>query len=150
MVPLLAMPSISDQDRRRRLVGSLGSVYKTMSSLSGFMIAIMLCYESIGIDGFFIWVTVWVLWRVESRLQKAFRDIGTIWSRGLKLNRSIITVLCDLEQVYLGMEKVIILFDRSCGWDFWNWPLHAKFALGLTEQKTSFLSWPMRWPFGHG
>ena len=39
MVPLLAMPSIFDQDRRRRLVGSLESVYKTMSSLSGFMIA---------------------------------------------------------------------------------------------------------------
>ena len=33
------------------------------------------------------------------------------------------------------MEKVIRSFYYSHGWYFWNWPLHAKFALGLTNRK---------------
>ena len=53
--------------------------------------------------------------RVESRLQKSLRDIGTIWSWGLKLNWSNIKVLCELEKVYLGMEKVIRSCDLSHG-----------------------------------
>ena len=43
----------------------------------------------------------------ESMFQKAFRDVGTIWSRGLKLIRSNIMLFCELEKVYLGMEKII-------------------------------------------
>ena len=84
-----------------------------MDKLHTESLAIILCYESDGIDGFFIWVTVWVLWRVQSRLQKAFRGIGTIWSRTVKLNESSIIVFLELEQVYLGMENVISLFDHS-------------------------------------
>ena len=33
------------------------------------------------------------------------------------------------------MVKMIRSSDPSRGWDFWNWPLHAKFALGLTDPK---------------
>ena len=95
----------------------------------------MLCYEYDGIDIFSIWVTVWVLFLVESRSQKAFRDIDTIWSRGLKLNQSNIIVFHEIEQVYLGMENVIRSYDPSHGWYFLYWSPHAKFELGLTEQK---------------
>ena len=48
---------------------------------------------------FFVQVTVWVSWRVETHLQKAFRDVGTIWSQGLKLNWSSIMLLCEIQQV---------------------------------------------------
>ena len=113
----------------------------------------MLFYEFDGIDGFSIWVTVWVLWWVQSRLEKAFRSISTIWSQTLKLNRSSIIVFLELEKVYLGMENVIRLCNHSRGWYFWNWPPHAKIALGLTQQNWLFLVsankttfWPrVRW-----
>jgi hypothetical protein len=82
-------------------------------SLEGESLYIMICYESDGIDGFPIWVTVWVLWWVQSCLQKAFRGICTIWSWGLKLNGSKIIMFHELEQVYLGMENVIRSFDPS-------------------------------------
>ena len=71
----------------------------------------------------------------ESMFQKAFRDDGTIWSWGLKLNWSSIMLFRELEQVYLGMENSIRSSNDSPGWDFWNWPLYAKFALGLTDPK---------------
>ena len=111
----------------------------TWISLEGASLAIMQCYKFHGIDVFSSWVTVWVLWRVETRFQKAFRDIGTIWSRGLKLNRSSIIVFRELAKVYLGMENVIGSSNPSRGWYFWNWPLHVKFASGLTEKTNSFL-----------
>jgi hypothetical protein len=110
----------------------------------GESIAIMWCYDYDEINILSIWVTVWVLWRVETRLQKAFRDIDTIWSWGLKFNRSNIIVFHELEQVYLGMEKMIRSSNVSRGWDFWNWPLHVKFALGLTNPKklvSGLLQW---------
>ena len=108
------------------------------TSFTGASLAIMIWYESIRTDGFFIWVTVWILWQVRSRLQKTFRGIGTIWSRVLKLNQSSIIVFCELEKVYLGMENVIRSSDHSHGWYFLYWPTHVKFALGLTEQNWSF------------
>ena len=104
-------------------------------SWAGASIAIMRCYESDGIKILSIRVTIWVLWRVETRLQKAFRDVGTIWSGGHKLNSSSITLFHELEKVYLGMENMIRSSNASRGWYFWNWPLHVKFPLGLTDPK---------------
>ena len=101
----------------------------------GASISIMWFYYSYGINIFPIWVTICVLWWAETRLQKAFRDIHIVWSWVLKLKWSIIAMFYEVEQVYLSMENMIRSSDPSCGWDFWNWPLHAKFTLGLTNPK---------------
>ena len=82
--------------------------------LAGAVLDIIQFYDSDGINVLSIQATIWVLWRVETGFQKAFRDIDTIWSRGLKLNQSSITMLRELVKVYLGIEKVIRSSNPSC------------------------------------
>ena len=96
------------------------------------------CYDMLWV--WWNWQFFYLSYRLDimvssSRLQKAFTDIGTIWSRGLKMNWSSIIAFCELEQVQLGMENEIRSSEHSRGWYFWNWTPHAKFALGLTKQK---------------
>ena len=121
----------------KKLVSCFGQWDDLMAKgeLAGASIAIMRCYETDGINILSIWVTIWVSLRVETHLQKSFRDVNTIWSQVLKLNRSCIMLFLELQQVYLSMAKMIRSPNPSHGLYFWMWPLHAKFALGLTDPK---------------
>lgn len=99
---------------------------------------VIIFHESNEIYGSSIQVSSSILWWVETRFLKPFRDPTYNWFQVLKPKKINGLRVCKFEKLYLGIGKFIRLCIGSYGPSYFMWPPIAKISMCLTQQNPSF------------
>ena len=112
----------------------------------GASLVVIWCHKSNGIDGSLIRVLRCILWWVETRFLKSFRDPEYNWFRALKLKQISGLKISKFEKVYLGMGEVIKLpIGSHCPFRFFWTPLQKLQCVSLRKNLVSYLG--QKWCF---